>query len=1054
MTAHEDQIEARNHHKRATPTIPLTNVGYESGNLLSYDVDAEGLAAELRATIKGEVRFDDGSRALYSTDSSNYRQIPIGVVMPRDKDDVIATVAACRRYGAPVLSRGGGTSLAGQCCNVAVVMDMSKYMHGVLEVDPAKKQARVLPGTVLDDLRAATEPHGLTFGPDPATHNHCTLGGMIGNDSCGVHSVMAARYGDGARTADNIEELEILTYDGMRMRVGKTSEEELERIIREGGRKGEIYRKLRTLRNVYADEIRTRYPDIPRRVSGYNLAYLLPEHGFNVARALVGSEGTCVTILEATANLIHNPPARSLLVLGYPDAYTAADHVPEIMKHEPVGLEGFDDKLVRAMQEEDLRTKDVALLPPGGGWLLVEFGGDSKQESDDKARKLMAALKQQDNPPSMKLFDDADEEHKIWEVREAALGATAHVPGKPLTWPGWEDAAVPPGREGDYLRDLRKLFDKYGYDCALYGHFGQGCIHVRIDFDLVTHHGIEQYRSFISEAADLVVSYGGSISGEHGDGQARAALLPKMFGDDLIEAFREFKRIWDPDWKMNPGKVVDAYTPTQNLRLGADYNPWHSETHFQFPDDDGSFARAVLRCVGVGKCRRHEGGTMCPSYMVTREEEHATRGRARLLFEMLQGDVIGTDGWHDEHVRDALDLCLACKGCKGDCPVHVDMATYKAEFLSHYYEGRLRPRHAYAFGLIMYWSRIASRVPRLANVFTQTPLLRSIAKFAAGIAPERKIPPFARQTFKDWFRARGPHNIGHPKVMLWPDTFNNYFKPETAQAAVEVLEAAGYQVIVPEPWLCCGRPLFDYGMLDTATHLLRNMLDALREEIRAGTPVIGLEPSCAATFRDELTNLFPHDEDARRLRQQTYLLSEFLQQHAPDYAFPQLKRKAVVHGHCHHKAIMKLTDEEALLKRLGLDFEVLDSGCCGMAGAFGYEKGDHYDVSIKAGERVLLPAVRQAANDTIIITDGFSCREQIVQTTDRHALHLAEVLQMALREGSRDADAGKPDDSEQQHTAHTNGAGSPNVVQRAVIVGASVLVGGVAVRWLQRHRHD
>ncbi len=1054
MTTHEVQVEVRDQHHRGTPTIPLTNVGYEKGNLMTYDVDAEALAAELRTKIKGEVRFDDGSRALYSTDGSNYRQIPIGVVIPRDKDDVIATVAACHRYGAPVLSRGGGTSLAGQCCNVAVVMDMSKYVRDVVEVDTDKKLARVLPGTVLDDLRDATKPHKLTFGPDPATHNHCTLGGMIGNNSCGIHSVMAARYGDGARTADNIEELEILTYDGVRMRVGKTSEEDLERIIQEGGRKGEIYRKLRDLRDKYADEIRKRYPDIPRRVSGYNLAQLLPEHGFNVARALVGSEGTCVTILEATVNLIHNPPVRTLLVLGYDDIYSASDHVIEIMKHEPVGLEGMDDRLIGYMKKKGLHPKDVEKLPPGGGWLLVEFGGDSKEETDGKAKKLMEDLKQQDNPPSMKLFTDEAEEQMVWEIRESGLGATANVPGMSDTWPGWEDSAVPPEKEGDYLRDLRKLFNKYGYDCSLYGHFGQGCIHVRIDFDLITHDGIEKYRSFISEAADLVVSYGGSLSGEHGDGQARAALLPKMFGDELIEAFREFKSIWDPDWKMNPGKVINAYSPTQNLRLGTDYNPRHPETHFQFPDDHGSFARAAQRCVGVGKCRRHEGGTMCPSYMVTFEEEHATRGRARMLFEMLQGDVIGKNGWHDDNVKDALHLCLACKGCKGDCPVNVDMATYKAEFLSHYYEGRLRPRHAYAFGLIMYWSRIASRMPRLANFFTQTPLLRSIAKFGADIAPKRKIPPFAHQTFKDWFRERDPQNTDRPKVILWPDTFNNHFKPETAKAAVEVLETAGYQVIVPEQWLCCGRPLFDYGMLDLAKHLLRNILDTLHEEIRAGTPVIGLEPSCAATFRDELTNLFPHDEDAKRLRRQTYLLSEFLQQEAPDYEFPQLKRKAVVHGHCHHKSIMGMSDEEAVLKRLGLDFKMLDSGCCGMAGAFGYEKGEKYDVSIKAGERVLLPAVREAEKDTVIITDGFSCREQILQTTDRHALHLAEVLQMALHEGNRGANATKPEYPEQQYIDHTNGSGSPKVLQRAVIVGASALVGGAAVRWLQRHMHE
>lgn len=1051
MRSHEVQVDQREQHNSATPIIPLTNVGYDSGNLMAYDVDAEALAAELRTTIKGEVRFDNGSRALYATDGSNYRQIPIGVVIPRDKDDVIATVAACRRFGAPVLSRGGGTSLAGQCCNVAVVIDMSKYMRDVLEVDADKKLARVLPGVVLDDLRAATTPYGLTFGPDPATHNHCTLGGMIGNDSCGIHSVMAALYGDGGRVADNVEALEILTYDGLRMRVGKTSTAELEQIIQEGGRKGEIYARLRDLRDTYADEICARFPDIPRRVSGYNLPQLLPDHDFNLARALVGSEGTCVTILEATVKLVHNPPARSLLVLGYPDVYSAADHVMEIMQHEPVGLEGIDDRLIGYMQKKGMHPKDLEKLPPGGGWLLVEFGGDSKEESDDKAKKLMDALKQHDNPPSMKLFADEAEEEMVWEIRESGLGATANVPGMSDTWPGWEDSAVPPEKEGDYLRDLRKLFNKYGYDGALYGHFGQGCIHVRIDFDLVTHDGIEQYRSFISEAADLVVSYGGSLSGEHGDGQARAALLPKMYGDKLIDAFREFKRIWDPEWKMNPGKVVDAYSPTQNLRLGTEYNPWHPKTHFQYPDDHGSFSRAALRCVGVGKCRRHEGGTMCPSYMVTLEEEHSTRGRSRLLFEMLQGDVIGKQGWRDDNVKEALDLCLACKGCKGDCPVNVDMATYKAEFLSHYYEGRLRPRSAYAFGLIMFWASVASRMPRLANIATQTPLLRSVAKFAAGVAPERKIPPFATQTFKDWFRKRSPRNQDKRKVILWPDTFNNYFKPEVAKAAVEVLEAVGYQVHVPEQWLCCGRPLYDYGMLDIAKRLLLQVLDGLRDEIRAGTPVIGLEPSCAATFRDELTNLFPHDADAQRLKRQTFLLSEFLQQEAPDFEFPQLDRKAIVHGHCHHKSIMGMGDEQAVLQRVGLDVDVLDSGCCGMAGAFGYEKGEHYDVAIKCGERVLLPAVRAADKGTVIVADGFSCREQISQTTNRQALHLAQVLQKALHEGRVSGSARK-----RPAPQHASSNGHMSLQKKIAAVSSGTLVVGGAVAWAlnkARNRH-
>ncbi|HZS44312.1 MAG TPA: FAD-binding oxidoreductase, partial [Blastocatellia bacterium] len=587
------------------------------------NVDANALAEELRARIQGEVRFDNGSRALYATDASNYRQVPIGVVIPKDIDDVIETVATARKYGAPVLARGGGTSLAGQCCNVAVVMDMSKYMHNIVDLDPAAKRAIVQPGLVLDDLRNAAEKHHLTFGPDPSTHNHCTLGGMIGNNSCGVHSVMAGK------TEENVEELEILTYDGLRMTVGPTSDSELEKIISEGGRRGEIYAGLKNLRDKYAEEIRKKFPNIPRRVSGYNLPQLLPENGFNVAKALVGSECTCVMVLQATVRLVYSPPARSLLVLGYPDVYSAGDHIMEVLSHKPIGLEGMDDRLVQDMQKKGMHPTDLKMLPGGGGWLLVEFGGENKKDSDAQARGLMEELKKKSNSPSMKLYDDPAAEKQIWLVRRSGLGATARVPGAKDTWEGWEDSAVPPEKLGEYLRKLRQLFNTYGYGCSLYGHFGQGCVHTRIDFDLVTKEGIEKYRSFIHDAAHLVVSLGGSLSGEHGDGQSRGELLPIMFGDKIIEAFREFKSIWDPQWKMNPGKVVNPYRADENLRLGANYNPPEWKTHFKFPgDDEGSFSRATLRCVGVGECRRESVGTMCPSYRVTREEMHSTRGRA------------------------------------------------------------------------------------------------------------------------------------------------------------------------------------------------------------------------------------------------------------------------------------------------------------------------------------------------------------------------------------------------------------------------------------------
>jgi FAD/FMN-containing dehydrogenase/Fe-S oxidoreductase len=963
----------------------------------SAQVDAGGLSGALRAQIRGEVRFDRGTRALYATDGSNYRQVPIGVVLPRDADDVLATVALCREFGAPLLCRGGGTSLAGQCCNVAVILDFSKYMARILEIDPARAIARVQPGVVLDTLRAAAEKHHLTFAPDPATHDRCTLGGMIGNNSCGVHSVMAGK------TDDNIEQLEILTYDGVRMKVGATSSADLEHILHQGGRRAEIYTKLQSIAAAYGDLVRQRFPNIPRRVSGYNLNYLLPENCFHVARALVGSEGTCVTVLEAACRLVKSPPERVLLVVAYPDIYQCADHVLEIMEYKPIGLEGFDDLLVGYTRAKGINSEGLALLPEGGGWLMVEFGAETAPEAESQGRSLMHALTRNGHTPHMRLCTDKQQIKRVWEVRESALGVTSHSPGEPLNWEGWEDAAVAPEKLGGYLRDLRKMMAAYAYKGSLYGHFGHGCVHTRINFDLQSKDGIAKFRKFMEEAADLVVSYGGSISGEHGDGQARAELLPKMFGPELVQAFREFKSAWDPEWKMNPGKLIEPYKLDENLRLGANYSPWEPDTNFKFLGDHGSLAEATLRCVGVGKCRREEGGLMCPSYRATHEEEHSTRGRAHLLWEMTQGkgkdkdrsNGIIRDGWRSEEVKQSLDLCLACKGCKAECPVGVDVATYKSEFLSHYYEGRVRPRSAYVFGNIDLWARAASHTPGLANLATQLPFLRDISKLVAGIPKQRAIPAFAPQTFKSWFQRREPRNTEFPPVLLWPDTFNNYFHPETAKAAVGVLEAAGFQVIVPRANLCCGRPLYDHGMLDRAQSLLLQILDELSPEIEAGIPIVGLEPSCVAVFRDELLNLFPHDERAQALSRQTFLLSEFLETRAKHLPLPRLDRKAILHGHCHHKSLMKMTAEESVLRRLGVDFHSPAPGCCGMAGSFGFES-DKYDLAIAIGELELLPAIRQAPADWLIIADGFSCREQIAQGTPRRALHLAEVLHMAL----------------------------------------------------------
>jgi FAD/FMN-containing dehydrogenase/Fe-S oxidoreductase len=974
--------------------LPLSS----HGKPVDSFAQAADLENELKRVVKGEVRFDRGSRALYSSDGSNYRQIPIGLVVPRDDKDVITTVAVCRKFGAPVLPRGAGTSLAGQTCNVAVILDFTKYMNKILEIDPDGRFARVQPGVVLDTLRNRAEKHQLTFGPDPSTHSRCTLGGMIGNNSCGTHSLLAGK------TVDNVIELRILLYDGTLMTVGEISgEAELDSIIAQGGRRGAIYSKLRDIRDQYAGLIRAKYPNIPRRVSGYNLDQLLALNGFNVAKSLVGTEGTCMIVLEAKLRLIESPQHRSLVCLGYRDTYMAADHVPEILPLKPIGLEGFEGSIVDGLKKK--KAPHLELIPEGRGFLLVEFGSNDPGEADEAARRLIDQLKQSANPPNMRLYTKAEARH-VWKLREAGPRAAAAAPGSPPEWEGWDDAAVPPEKLGNYLRDIRKLLDEYNYHTSFYGHFGHGCVHMRVSFDLQSENGIRNYMEFVERAADIVVSYGGSLSGEHGDGQSRAALLPKMFGPELIKAFGEFKSAWDPDNKMNPNKVVNAYLPTENLRLGADYKPNDPKTYFQFPDDHGSLAKATLRCIGLGECRKQDSGSMCPSYMVTLEEEHSTRGRAHMLFEVLQGEVV-RDGWKDQHVKKALDLCLSCKACKSECPTNVDVATYKAEFLAHYYEGKRRPLHAYAFGMIDRWAELGSNAPWLANFFSSAPGFRHFLQELLHLAPQRKMPKLAGTSFQNWVRNRKfPGSDGvvteedrkrvTSKVILWADTFNNYFHPETSLAALNVLSAAGFNVTIPREHLCCGRPLYDFGFLDKAKEYLQRIMTVLGPQIDAGIPIVVLEPSCASVFRDELRNLFPADERAIKLRSQTFLLSEFLEHFAPDYQPPQLQGKVLLHGHCHQKSLMGLGDEESLLRKMGADLQSIDSGCCGMAGPFGFEK-EKYEVSQAVGERVLLPAVRNTPESALIVSDGFSCREQILQSTGRRAIHLAEALQLGMK---------------------------------------------------------
>ncbi|MFA3872926.1 FAD-binding and (Fe-S)-binding domain-containing protein [Streptomyces sp. MMCC 100] len=955
--------------------------------------DVRALEQELRARVDGEVRFDAGSRAAYSTDGSNYRQVPIGVVVPRTVEAAQAAVAVCREHGAPLLSRGGGTSLAGECCNTAVVLDWSKHCNRLLSVDTENRRCVVEPGIVLDDLNRQLAEYGLQYGPKTATHPNCTIGGMIGNNSCGS---TAQAYG---KVADNLSSLEVLTYDGARMWVGRTDDAALERLTASEGREADLYRGLVALRDRYAELVRERYPDIPRRVSGYNLDSLLPQQGFDVAGLLTGSESTLVTVLRAELELVPVPKHTALVVLGYPDICQAADHVPAVLEHQPAALEGVDHQLIHFQQKKHLNPAALKELPDGRAYLMVQLTGDTREEADGRARALIDA---KPDDVDHTWYDDEQHVRELWLVRESGLGATAHVPGQPDTWEGWEDSAVPVDRLGDYLRDLKHLYEEFDYGHpSVYGHFGHGCVHTRIPFDLESGEGVARMRAFVEKAADLVVSYGGSLSGEHGDGQSRGELLVKMFGPELIEAFERLKGLFDPDNRMNPGKIVLPYRLDENLRLGADYLPWEPETVFAFPHDDGKFSRAAARCVGVGKCRSSEGGVMCPSYRATREEEHSTRGRARLLFEMVRGgdDAPIAPDWRSKDVHDALDLCLACKGCKTDCPVNVDMATYKAEFLHHHYKGRLRPLAHYSMGWLPAVARVVALAPRTVNALAAVPWVARVAKALGGVAPEREVPVFAEQRFTDWWRERGgPRGDGHRgEVVVWPDTFTDHFHPAIGRAAVEVLEAAGFRVKVPEASVCCGLTWISTGQLNVAKRVLGHTIDVLREDLRRGTPVVGLEPSCTAVFRADAAELLHKDPDIERLREQTRTLAELLVERADDWQPPAVDARAVVQRHCHQYAVMGFDADRKLLERVGVDADVLDAGCCGLAGNFGFEKG-RYEVSMACAEAGLLPAVRDADDATLVLADGFSCRTQVEQaSTGRAPLHLAEVLAAGLR---------------------------------------------------------
>ncbi|MDJ0345207.1 FAD-binding and (Fe-S)-binding domain-containing protein [Streptomyces sp. H10-C2] len=964
------------------------------------------LEQAMRTAVRGSVAFDAGARALVTMDASNYRRVPLGVVAPRDADDVAAALAVCREYGVPVVPRGGGTSIAGQATGVGVVLDFTRHMRTIEHLDPEACTAVVQPGVVLDDLRAAAAAHGLTFGPDPSTHSRCTLGGMIGNNACGSHSVA---WGT---TADNVHELEVLTYGGEHARLGR-------------GLPGPLHDRTAAFADERLALLRTGFPDLPRRISGYALDRLLPEHGRDLARAFTGSEGTLGVLTRATVRLVETPGARALAVLGYEDESAAADAAHLLLPHHPLTVEGMAADLVGAAARDS--------LPRGVAWLFVETGGATAAEARSRAEELCRRAAA-DGATGRTVVTDPAAQRALWRIREDAAGTATRMPDGSEAWPGWEDCAVPPARLGAYLREFRALLGEHGLRGSPYGHFGDGCVHVRIDFDLLTPHGIARFRRFSEETADLVVAHGGSLSGEHGDGQARAELLPKMYGPELVALFGVFKDLWDPAGGMNPGMLVRPAPMDTNLRF--DVLPSRAshpvDVEFTYPGDGGDFTAAVRRCVGVAKCRTAAppassgaggggGGdsVMCPSYRVTGEERHSTRGRARLLHEMLAGEII-KDGWRSEEVRDALDLCLSCKGCRSDCPVEVDMATYKAEFLHHHYEGRLRPRSHYSMGWLPVWLRAAAPFARVLNVMARGPLAGP-AKRAVGIAAERGIPALAHEPFRRWWRRRGDRRavagshvpgptvagptvagpglaapaVAGPAVVLWPDTFTNYLSPQVGQAAVKVLEAAGLRVVLPPKAVCCGLTWVSTGQLDRARTVMRRTVDALAPALDAGLPIVVLEPSCGAALRADLPELLGSaDPRAARLAASVRTFAQVLEELAPGWVPPRLDRAVVGQTHCHQHAVLGDAAERRLRERAGLN-GALAGGCCGLAGNFGFERG-HYDVSVACAEEQLLPAVRKAPAGAAVLADGFSCRTQLADLAGTPGRHLAELLAEAL----------------------------------------------------------
>src|SRR5580704_17533126 len=934
------------------------------------------LAARLRAELGPAADASPRRRAEYSSDASNYRVVPQAVVFPRSVDDVLAAAAVCRELATPLTVRGGGTSIAGNSVGPGVVLDMSRHLNRVIEIDPDARTAVVQPGVVLDTLQDAAGRHGLRFGPDPSTHARCTVGGMIGNNSCGAH---AMSYGT---TAANLVALDALDGTGRRLRIGADLG---------------VVPGLETFVSKYAEPLRAEFGRFRRQVSGYSLEHLLPSPRAHLARAMAGTEGTCCVTLGATVALVPRPAATALCVLGYPDMPAAADDAPALADPAVLALEGIDARLVSVVRANRANAA-VPALPDGAAWLLAEVGGETEAAALASARALAASASALDS----RVVPAGPEAATLWRIREDGAGLGSRTADGAPAWPGWEDAAVPPDKLGPYLREFTALMDRHHLDGLLYGHFGDGCVHIRIDFPLADHPG--RLRTFLTEAAHLVAGYGGSLSGEHGDGRARGELLPIMYSREAIDAFAAFKNLFDPDGLLNPGIIVESRPVDADLRLPR-ARPLPTPGGFALADDGGDLTAAVHRCVGVGKCRADNaaaGGFMCPSYLATRDEKDSTRGRARVLQELANGSLV-TGGWRAPEVHEALDLCLSCKACSRDCPVSVDMATYKSEVLYRAYRRRLRPRSHYALGWLPRWIRLASVAPGLANAALRLPPVAAVARAAAGIDQRRPLPAFARRArpvpasarrVRSARRVQAPAPAPGPgrPVVVWADTFTRAFAPQIAESAAAVLAEAGFSVTVPDGSLCCGLTWISTGQLGGARARLRATVGGLAGYAEQGMTIVGLEPSCTAVLRGDLTELLDGDPRARGVAGATRTLAETLLM-GGDLTWLRGRlagRRIIAQPHCHHHAVMGYHADLAVLKAAGAQVETL-AGCCGLAGNFGMERG-HYDVSVAVAGQALLPALRSAPQGTLLLADGFSCRTQASQLARWPARHLAELL--------------------------------------------------------------